>query len=84
MKKLLDDHVTYSVLPKDPTKDFKRALTEIVDEGFSLSILNKKERDYLIPLAPQIPTIYYLPKVHKNPVTPSRSPNHYHNRLGDL
>lgn len=31
-----------------------------------LGILDKKENKFLVPVAPRIPVMYYLPKVHKN------------------
>lgn len=52
---------------------YKRDLTKIVDKGFAELILDKKERFYLVPLAPQIPIIY-LPKVHKNVTHPPGRP----------
>lgn len=73
MNRLLEDRTTYSPLPGDPTIKYKKALTEIVNEGLSLNILNKKEHDW-IPLAPGIPIIYHLPKVHKDPVNPPGHP----------
>lgn len=39
-----------------------------------LGILDKKEKNLLIPLAPHIPLMYYLPKVHKDPVNPPGRP----------
>lgn len=74
MKRLLDDHTTYSLLPGDPTSNYKKALIEIVDKGFALNILNKKEKDFLVPLAPRIPIIYQLPKIHKDPINPLGPP----------
>lgn len=68
MNRFLDHQTTYWVLLKDPTVEYKQALTAFVNEGFSLNILNQKEREFLVPLTPRIPVIYYLPKIHKNPV----------------
>lgn len=74
MYRLLSDTDTYSVIPNDPTTIYKKELLHLVNEGFSLGILNKKEKSFLVPLAPRIPTIYYLPKVHKDPVNPPGRP----------
>lgn len=71
---ILGDSSTYSPIYSDPTTSFKRSLTELVNEVYSLGILDKKEHSFLVPLAPQIPTIYYLPKVHKDPVNPPGHP----------
>lgn len=64
INRLLDDRTTYSILPRDPTLVYKKALVEMVN---ALCILDKKEKEFLIPLAPRIPIIYHLPKVHKDP-----------------
>lgn len=45
-----------------------------MQEGFRKGLLNDKEKELLIPLAPTIPIIYYLPKVHKNPLKPPGRP----------
>lgn len=42
--------------------------------GFDHDILNKKEKAFLIPTVPGIPTIYYLPKVHKDTLHPPSQP----------
>lgn len=34
--------------------------------GYKAGVLNKKERDYLIPLELRTPIIYSLPKEHKS------------------
>ena len=74
MNRLLEDRTTYAILPNDPTTKYKKLLVDIVKEGSSLQILNKKELDFLVPLAPRVPIIYYLPKVHKNPTNPPGRP----------
>lgn len=74
MNRILEDRMTYGLLPIDPTLGFKRTLIELVNEGSALGILDKKETEFLIPLAPRIPIFYYLPKVHKNPVNPPGRP----------
>lgn len=74
MDKIPGDPNTYSRIHTDPTTTFKRSLTELVNEGYSLGILDKKERSCLVPLAPRIPPIYYLLKVHKDPVNPPGRP----------
>lgn len=66
MNRLLSDNATYSQLPFNPTIKFKKELVSLINEGFSLGVLNKKERIYLVPSAPRVPVIYYLPKVHKS------------------
>lgn len=70
MGRILDDSDTYSRIPGDPTSVYKRELSLIVNEGSSFGILDKKESSFLIPLASRIPAIYYLPKIHKDPVDP--------------
>lgn len=43
MNEILGDSSTYSLIQSDPTATFKRSLTLLVNEGYSLGILNKKE-----------------------------------------
>lgn len=74
MCRILEDTNTYTPLLSDPTKDDKRELVELVKKGFQQGILDKKERDYLVPVAPHIPIMYYLPKVHKNATQPPGRP----------
>lgn len=38
----------------------------MTQEGYRKGIITKKKLEFLIPLAPRMPIIYYLPKVHKN------------------
>lgn len=47
--------------------------TKLIIKGHKKYILDKKEKNYLVPIATRILTIYYLPKVHKDPIHP---PNH--------
>lgn len=66
MKNVLSDENTYKILIKDPNNQYKRLLNNLIQEGFRKGLISEKEKDFLIPLAPRIPIIYYLPKVHKN------------------
>lgn len=70
MRNLLSDRHTYKILKKDPTDQYKKLLNQLVQEGFRKGLINEKEKDFLIPLALRIPIIYYLPKVHKDPLKP--------------
>lgn len=71
---ILNDRKTYSPIPCDPTNRFKKDLGIIVKQGFLDLIPNKKEYAFLVPLAPHIPTIYYLPKIHKHATKPPGRP----------
>lgn len=45
----------------------------LVNEGFNKNLLTKKEKLFLVPVAPSVPVIYYLPMVHKDRLhTPGR------------
>lgn len=74
MNRLLSDITTYTKLANNPTVKFKKELKSLINEGFSLGILNKKEKTHLLPSAPRIPVIYYLPKVHKSTTNPPGRP----------
>lgn len=74
MTRILSDTETYSLLPKNPTLDFKKTLIDLINTGSQLGILDKNEKSYLIPVAPLIPIIYYLPKVHKSVTQPPGRP----------
>lgn len=49
-------------------------LDRIVWAWFQNGILDKKEKEFLVPLAPTMPIIYYLPKVHKCLTKPTGRP----------
>ena len=70
----MEDEATYNRLACNPTYKFKKALSELLDEGSALGILNKKERAFLVPSAPRIPIMYYLPKIHKSLENPPGRP----------
>lgn len=74
MYKILSDQDTYREIPNNPTSKFKRELTNLITKGFDSLILNHNEKSFLIPLAPRIPIIYYLPKIHKEPLHPPGRP----------
>lgn len=60
--KIVGDWNIYASLPFDPKIKYQRDLETIVDRGLKAGILNKKESLFLVPKAPRIPTVYYLPK----------------------
>lgn len=64
MNRLLSDMNTYIPLNKDTNLCYKKRLIELIRYSCESKILNKKEKEYLIPSSPRIPIIYYLPKIH--------------------
>lgn len=74
MMRILSDSDTYCRLSGNPTTEYKKTLVELIDTGSQLGILDKKEKHYLVPVAPRIPIMYYLPKVHKNATHPPGCP----------
>lgn len=74
MHRLLSDRTTYSPLACNPTTKFKRELQNLINRGYQQGILNKKEKAYLVPSAPRVPVMYYLPKIHKNLTHPPGRP----------
>lgn len=74
MNRLLSDNETYTSLASNPTTRYKKELLSLVDRAFQSGIVNKKEKAYLVPSAPSIPVIYYLPKVDKSLTKPPGRP----------
>lgn len=60
MYRILGESETYKELSIDPTHTFRNKLEVLVEKGYEMKILNKKERCYLTPLAPRIPTMYFI------------------------
>lgn len=71
---IVGDRDTYTLLPSNPGGRSKTLLENIVQRGTSLGILNKKESYFLVPKAPRVPIIYYLPKIHKSLTCPPGFP----------
>lgn len=74
MKRILSDTDTYLPLPHDPTVRYNRELQKLIEKGFNEQLINKKEKAFLVPMAPRIPVIYFLPKIHKSLVNPPGRP----------
>lgn len=74
LNRLVNDVETYEILRGNPTNKFKAKLIRLVKNAQAEDIVTKKEARYLVPDAPRVPAIYQLPKVHKNPSTPSGRP----------
>lgn len=71
---MLQDENTYQQLDKDPTNKYREDLFNLVDYGFYKRVITKKEKIYLCPSFNRIPTIYTVPKIHKNPERPPARP----------
>lgn len=74
MSRLLSDRDTYVPLAGNPTAKFKKERVSLVEEGYQEKIFSKKEKSFLVPAAPWVPVIYYLPSVQKDPVHPPGRP----------
>lgn len=62
----LCDTNTYLKLKGNPTKEYKRELSDLVLNGSAKNILTKNESKYLIPDTFRVRIIYTVPKIHKN------------------
>lgn len=67
---MLSDGDTYLQLDKDPTNNYRIDCNNLVDYGYYIRVLTKKEKMYLSPSFNLIPTIYSIPKIYKDPVNP--------------
>lgn len=71
---MLSDEATYRTLDKDPTQAYRDQLKVLVDLGSNTGVLSDKEKRFLLPSSSQIPTLYTLPKVHKDLENPPARP----------
>lgn len=58
MYRILNEPNPYKELPNNPTLSYKRKLQDIITKGYVCNILNR------------ILLIYYLPRIHKDPLHP--------------
>ncbi|XP_063800256.1 mucin-5AC-like [Pseudophryne corroboree] len=70
----LSDGITYSKIKADPTLKISESLRKWTTEGLLKGVITKDEFDFINIEHPTIPTIYCLPKIHKNPVCPPGRP----------
>lgn len=54
---------------------FKRKFNYFINEAYDQQILTKNERDFILIESPATPYLYFLPKLHKNPLRPPCRPN---------
>lgn len=66
-RRLLSKSHTYKVLPKDPLSTYNLLLQELIHESHKMGVINRNEKMFLIR---DMPYIYHIPKVHKDPVCP--------------
>lgn len=70
----LNDNNTYLKLSSNPTREYKRDLSSLIQKGINKNILSKKESRYLVPDTCRVPIIYTIPKIHKNAEAPPGRP----------
>ena len=64
----------YIILDADPTAQIMKSLIENLDVWTRKVLLNEDEVKYLMVTHPVTPTIYFLPKIHKNEKNPEGRP----------
>lgn len=74
LQEMLNDGNTYSLLSGDPNKQYRTELRNLVDYGYYMRIINKKEKQFLCPSFNRTPTIYTVPKMHKHLTLPPGRP----------
>ncbi|XP_068129502.1 extracellular calcium-sensing receptor-like [Hyperolius riggenbachi] len=74
IKRQLSDTETYRKLKSNPFEVIKTNLNMLLYSGYDQGVLTKDEYDYLVVNEYTIPTIYVLPKIHKDPVRPPGRP----------
>lgn len=71
---MLSDDTTYKMLNSDPTQAYRKQLETLINIGTRSGVLSIKEQGFLVPTSSRIPTIYTLPKVHKDITNPPARP----------
>lgn len=71
---ILSDNTYYLPLSENPLCDHQTTYMNLINKAYENTILNKKERDFLINKDPTIPIFYYLAKIHKSVTLPPGRP----------
>ncbi|XP_069610910.1 uncharacterized protein [Ranitomeya imitator] len=70
----LNDKVCYKKLTYNPLSTFKAQLQSILDRAVESEVITKELSAALVVHEPTIPTLYLLPKIHKNSTSPPGRP----------
>ncbi|CAJ0944899.1 unnamed protein product [Ranitomeya imitator] len=70
----LNDKVCYKKLTYNPLSTFRTQLQSIIDRAAEMEVITKELATALVVNEPTIPTLYLLPKVHKNSTVPPGRP----------
>ncbi|XP_053546886.1 uncharacterized protein LOC128638774 [Bombina bombina] len=70
----ITDQKTYRILQTDPTNQLKRYIDEKLDRWCEMGSITIQEQKFLKRDYPIAPTIYTLPKIHKDPNNPPGRP----------
>ncbi|CAJ0934562.1 unnamed protein product [Ranitomeya imitator] len=63
--KILTDTTTYGPIRGDITESLSAELNILLSEAYSLGLISKRERDFMVQKTPTTPVFYALPKVHE-------------------
>ncbi|XP_066447099.1 uncharacterized protein [Eleutherodactylus coqui] len=74
IRRQLNDVSTYEKLRQDPTLRFQMQLRVLINEAINQAIIDQQLADYLLIEYPITPTIYVLPKIHKDLANPPGRP----------
>lgn len=74
LNEMLNDTSTYTKLDRDPSLQYEKNLECLVEMGYRKRVLTDREKKYLIPSNSRTPTIYTLPKIHKDTMCPPGRP----------
>ena len=74
LQEMLEDSDTYNKLEKDPSNQYEENLKCLVEMGYRKGVLTSREKKYLVPSSNRTPTIYTLPKIHKDTLNPPGRP----------
>ncbi|KAM4037475.1 uncharacterized protein ACNLHF_016074 isoform 1-T1 [Anomaloglossus baeobatrachus] len=64
--KQLNDRKCYTKLRYNPLAEFKNELLHILTQAYEEGTIPKKMVDVITELHPRLPTLYLIPKIHKN------------------
>ncbi|CAJ0929127.1 unnamed protein product [Ranitomeya imitator] len=72
--RLLNDKECYRKLTGSPMQSFQQELIQILEDAFAVGIIPQKFLEIIKDMHPRLPTLYLIPKIHKDPMDPPGRP----------